>query len=303
MKLTTVVCRLSWQMAVASIALGVPAHAQVTDEFVFESRGTRLVGTLHLPEGPGPHPVVVGVHGSGRVDRSDLYQNEAAAFFASRGMGMLIYDKRGVGASEGRYPGSYSSSMVVYGIDALAAAEHLASDPRIDEERIGLWGVSQAGWIIPLAASLDQDRISFAIVLSGPTVTINEENAYSDLTGLTAGAPSGLSDAEIDRALSEVEPLGLDAAVFIAELRIPALWLYGALDQSVPWRQGVRDLEAIAEEFDRDFTWHVFDGANHGLRASVTGGTWERPAPTRPVEGLFEVQADWLRRIGIPLTR
>ena len=194
--------------------------------------------------------------------------------------------------------------MVTYAWDALAAADAAAGHPRVDAARLGLWGVSQAGWIIPLAASLDQERIRFTVILSGPTVSIMEENAYSDLTGLTSGTPSGLTSQEIDEAMAGVESKGLDASVFIAELQIPGLWIYGALDQSVPWRQGVSDLEAIAAEFDRDFTIQVFENGNHGLRAAQTGGTWERPVPREPVEGLFEYQAQWLRtHVGLPVSR
>lgn len=273
-----------------------------TEEVIFESRGARLAGTLYLPASQGPHPVMVGVHGSGRVDRSDLYQNEAARFFAPRGVAFFLFDKRGVGASTGTYPGSYSSSMIIYANDVLAAVDQLLTRSDIDASRIGLWGVSQAGWIIPIAASMDQERIAFTITVSGPTVSILEENLYSDLTGLTNGRPSGASAKEIDQAMAAAAPKGIDASAFIAEMKMPGLWIYGALDQSVPWRQGIADLKEIAEAWDRDFTWKVFEGANHGMRASKTGGTWERPQPTRPVDGYFDYMATWLRNhVGIPV--
>ena len=273
-----------------------------TEELTFEGRGARLVGTLYLPLGEGPHPVMIGVHGSGYVDRSDLYQGEAARFFAPRGVAFFMYDKRGVGASSGTYPGSYSSSMVTYATDALAAADLLAERADIDASRIGLWGVSQAGWIIPIAASMDQERIAFTITISGPTVSILEENLYSDLTGQTQGRPTGASAEAIDRTMAAADPKGLDASAFIAELRMPGLWIYGALDQSVPWRQGIADLKEISEEWDRDFTWKVFEGANHGLRAARTGGPWERPRPTRPVDGYLAFMADWLKNhVGVPV--
>ena len=297
--------RLGVLCVLLAAALPVACAGQspwTTEELTFESRGARLVGTLYLPPGEGPHPVMVGVHGSGRIDRSDLYQGEAARYFAPRGVAFFMYDKRGVGASSGVYPGSYSSSMVLYAFDALAAVDHLVTRDDIDAERVGLWGMSQAGWIIPLAASLDQEKIAFMITISGPTVSIAEENAYSDLTGQTEGRPTGATAEAIDRALAAVEPKGLDASAFIAELTMPGLWIYGALDQSVPWRQGVADLEEIAATWDRDFTWKVFEGANHGLRAARTGGTWERPRPHRPVAGYLEFMADWLRtHAGVPV--
>ena len=283
-------------VAIAYLPVEVKCQSNwTTEEITVESRGARLAGTLFLPSKEGPHPVMIGVHGSGHVDRSDLYQNEVARYFVQRGVAFFMYDKRGVGKSTGTYPGSYSSSMVIYATDVLAAVDRLATRSDIDASNIGLWGASQAGWIIPIAASMDQDRIAFTIIVSGPTVSILEENLYSDLTGLTQGRPSGASAEEIDRKMALAASKGLDASAFIAELKMPGLWIYGALDQSVPWRQGIADLKEISEEWNRDFTWKVFEDANHGLRASKTGGTWERPRPIDPVDGYLEYMAEWLK--------
>ena len=46
-----------------ALACGSPSSGQepwTTEEIEFQSRATTLVGTLYLPEGPGPHPVMVG---------------------------------------------------------------------------------------------------------------------------------------------------------------------------------------------------------------------------------------------------
>ncbi len=287
----------------AATAGHAAGQAAVQDtEITFSSRGTRLVGTLYLPSSAGPFPVIVGAHGSGRVDRSDAYLTEAARYFASKGVAFFVYDKRGVGASGGTYPGSYSSSMAVYAVDVLAALDAVTQRPDIRADQAGLWGMSQAGWIIPIAAAMEKERVAFTIIVSGPTVTIAEENYYSHLTGLTDGKPSGRTADEIDRAMETAERAGIDALSFIAELTMPGLWIYGDLDQSVPWRQGIRDLADVSAEWKRDFTWHVIEGANHGLRKSRTGGTWERPTPTEPAAGYLEIQADWLRdKVGLAI--
>lgn len=277
----------------------LPFPPERTEDLVFQSRGAKLVGTLHLPPGKGPHPLIVGAHGSGHVDRSDLYQNEVAHYFAPRGVAFFIFDKRGVGESEGEYLGNYGSSMVTYAFDVLAAVDALKTRADIRSDQVGLFGVSQAGWVIPVAASMDKKGIAFTIIVSGPTVSIHEENLYSNLTGQTQGRPSGRSVAEIRRAMAEAEPLGLDASAFIPELTMPGLWIYGALDQSVPWREGIEDLDRIKAEWNRDFTWRVFADGNHGLRKSRTGGPWERPLPREPVNSYFEAMAEWLRSKGI----
>lgn len=160
---------------------------------------------------------------------------------------------------------------------------------------MGLWGISQAGWIIPIAASIAPERVAVTIIVSGPTVSVGEENLYSDLTGDHAQRPSGLSIDEIDRKLAEARPQGLDAYPLIEEMRKPGLWLYGSLDQSIPWRQGLRDLAAIKAEWNRDLTWHVFEDANHGLKRARTGGSWERPVPRETIDGYFTVMCSWLR--------
>ncbi len=49
---------------------------------------------------------------------------------------------------------------------------------RRDIGKIGLWGMSQGGWLAPFAASLSRD-IAFLIVVSGTTLTPAEQMIYS----------------------------------------------------------------------------------------------------------------------------
>jgi dienelactone hydrolase len=192
--------------------------------------------------------------------------------------------------------------MIVYAMDALAAIDALRRRTDIDTARVGLWGISQAGWIIPIAAAVSPATVKFTIIVSGPTVSIGEENFYSELTGDDRGAPTNTPREEIRRRMRAYEPQGLDAYPFIEEMRRPGLWLFGSLDQSVPWEQGVEDLQRIAARWNRDFTWQVFEGANHGLKFARTGGSWERPAPTRTVDGYFATMDRWLRdHVGVPV--
>ena len=84
----------------------------------------------------------------------------------------------------------------------------------IDAGQIGLWGISQAGWIIPIAAAVSRGDVAFTIIVSGPTVSIAEENYYSELTGDDQMKPTNLSREEISRRLKEITPAGLDASAF-----------------------------------------------------------------------------------------
>ncbi|MEU7752332.1 hypothetical protein [Micromonospora sp. NPDC049171] len=70
--------------------------------------GLPLVGTLTLPVGPGPHPAVLLLHGSGRLDRDSNTARlrmelgpPLAKSLANAGIATLRYDRRGVGATGG----------------------------------------------------------------------------------------------------------------------------------------------------------------------------------------------------------
>ena len=71
----------------------------------------------------------------------------------------------------------------------MAAAEHLKTEEAIDPDRIGFWGVSQAAWVAPLAASRS-GSIAFMILISGGGASPRESEAFSygqqfDRAGLT----------------------------------------------------------------------------------------------------------------------
>jgi pimeloyl-ACP methyl ester carboxylesterase len=106
-------------------------------------------------------------HGSGRQAR-DLF---TARWFAEQGFAALTYDKRGVGESTGDFRAGPFMDLCE---DGLAAVEYLKSRKEIDRRHIGVWGLSQGGWLGPLAASRSAD-ISFVIAVSGPGVSPGEQ--------------------------------------------------------------------------------------------------------------------------------
>src|SRR6267154_2951537 len=116
----------------------------------FASGDITLAGTLVLPERSQPHPAVVLFHGSGPQKR-DLF---TARWFAAEGIAALAYDKRGVGESGGDFR---KVPFMELCDDGLGAIKYLKSRKEIDAKRIGVWGLSQGGWLGPLAASRSAD--------------------------------------------------------------------------------------------------------------------------------------------------
>lgn len=239
---------------------GIYSKTQLT----YESEGVTISAELWLPEGPGPHPAIVTGHGSGRSKKESL--SNMAEHFVQMGFAVLNHDKRGVGGSGGTYVQRYNASkenLNLLAKDISTGIDYLKQRPDIDHQQIGLWGVSQAGWILPIVATL-QPQTKFMILISGPTVTVGEENTYSALTG-DRTTDTGLTQEEISAKLRERGPYGFDPKPYLDELDLPSLWLLGEKDESIPIPETVTILDALKEQ-GKPYHYHIYPGANHGLR-------------------------------------
>lgn len=115
------------------------------DMTVTADDGLRLSGTLTLPTGTGPHPAVLLLHGSGRLDRDANtrrlrtgYGPPLAAALAQEGIATLRYDRRGVGATPGDWR---ATGFTDNRRDAAAALRALAGRP--DIRTVGVIGHSE----------------------------------------------------------------------------------------------------------------------------------------------------------------
>jgi dienelactone hydrolase len=262
-------------------------------EVRFRSGNVTLAGTLSIPPGAGKHAAVAFVQGSGPTVRS--YLPDLSAMLLRNGLGVLVYDKRGIGQSGGVYPGASPTAGAIDTLarDAAAAARFLTGQPEIDDARVGLAGQSQAGWIAPLAAAREP-AVRFLALFSGPAVTADENDLYQELAGEGERPPAALSEAAIDAQVLKRGPGGFDPIPSIRRLRIPSLWLYGGKDTFIPPRLSARRLAPIAAEPGRDFTVVEFPNANHALVETKTGLTSEMLRSDTFAPGLFGRVADWL---------
>ncbi len=140
----------------------------------FKNGKQKLVGELILPDGSGPFAVVVQTHGSGEETREA--SRGLAYLFASNGIASFIFDKRGCGESLGK---EWRASFNDYAYDLLAAVETVSDVPEINSKKIGLFGHSQGGWVVPLAYSLKPDKINYCIISAANAVTPVEETIYA----------------------------------------------------------------------------------------------------------------------------
>jgi pimeloyl-ACP methyl ester carboxylesterase len=236
-----------------------PAAEPTPSGPTFPSGDVRLSYALDLPPGPGPFPAIVFGHGSGRTTKDEAMSVKSR--MTQAGFAVLRYDKRGVGQSTGTFetPGLLNSDRLlpILADDMAAGVAFLRTRPEIDRNRIGLMGISQAGWIMPLAAARAPD-VRFMILVVGPTVPVGIEIFYS---GLAEGSSTSFEELSA-RLLEYGGPLGFDPRPTLERLDVPGLWLLGAQDRSIPTRETVAILDELARA-GRPYRWVVYPDAGH----------------------------------------
>ena len=228
-----------------------------------------LSGTLFLPLEVGTYSAVVFHFGSNRWTRSDANFQGFTKQWLDEGIAALAYDKRGVGQSGGECcPYSDPGYFELLGTDVVSAVNALQQFAEIDPTKIGVWGFSQGGWVVPTAAA-SSPSVAFTIIGSGPTVTLEEEILYSEISGDASCVNSGLTDEEILAQMDAVGPGGFDPKSYIENMFSPAYWFYGTLDRSVPVSRSIAILEDIQATYGNPFEIQIVENANHVM---IIGG-------------------------------
>jgi pimeloyl-ACP methyl ester carboxylesterase len=181
---------LTWRREGGAARTARRVEIEKREDVRFSSGDVQLTGTLISPTTGGKHPAIVLVHGSGAENRD--YVLPWSRFLIRRGLAVFGYDKRGVGGSTGDWN---TASFDDLAGDVVAAVQSLKTRSDIDPTQIGLLGVSQAGWVMPLAAVRSKD-IAFLISISGagvPPAETTIDQARNEMT--MTGTPREMVDA------------------------------------------------------------------------------------------------------------
>ena len=206
---------LTWSREGAPARTARRVDIERREDVRFSNGDVQLAGTLISPTTRGPHPAVILVHASGAEDRE--YLLPFARFLIRHGMAVLGYDKRGVGASTGDWNKASFDDLAG---DVVAAFEYLKTRSDIRRDEIGMLGWSQAGWVMPLAATRAKD-LAFLISISGAGVS---------------GAETTIDQARNEMAANGMRPQMVDQIVELMTLQyeLPA---YGPGMGPVRWRR------------------------------------------------------------------
>jgi uncharacterized protein len=232
----------------------------------FESQGITLAGSILKPK--NPFAAVVIVHGSDPVKR----EMEFAKRLAKEGIAVLTYDKRGVGESGGVYVGPTvgTNNIDITNLNLLAHDANAGINTFRDFLKnknipIGLVGFSQAGWIIPIAASKNP-LIEFMVLFSCPTITTLEQLRFQFYTNGNNKFWENHTDADA-REHTKNDPdkypfEATDPKVPLNKLSIPGLWLFGEKDIQIPTKLCIEQLNTLKAQ-GKPFEYTLFSALGH----------------------------------------
>lgn len=291
-------------------------------EISFADGDVTLAGSIWLPDGPGPHPGVVMVGGSGPTDRdNDTLFPPIREHVTCSGFAVLSYDKRGVGGSSGSWLRTGYDGLAG---DCLTAVDALRSHGQVDSRSVGLFGHSEGGWVV-LRAAAGRDDLSFVITNSTPGVSAAQQERWAMAHAAQA---HGVTDAELDALLVLYDRLMVEArngAGFaqvaawtqadpayttlttlgpplsepvwelmkltmdhdplpdLSRLRCPLLAIFGGADPVVPVTESIAAISTVA---CRRLTVELFPGAGHRINV-------DSDAPF--AEGYLQTLTHWIQ--------
>lgn len=232
----------------------------------FKSQGITLAGSILMPK--KTLAAVVIVHGSDPVKR----EMEFAKRLAKEGIAVLTYDKRGVGESEGVYVGPTvgtnnidTTNLNLLSQDANSAVKTFQSQLKNKKLPVGLVGFSQAGWIMPIAAS-NNPQINFMVLFSCPTITTLEQLRFQFYTNGNNNFWENHTDSDA-REHTKNDPdkyqfTATDPKTSLNTLSIPGLWLFGEKDIQIPVKLCIEQLNTLKAQ-GKPFEYTLFPKLGH----------------------------------------
>jgi dienelactone hydrolase len=185
---------LRWQESGAGAVFARRARDIRQDDVVFHNGSVRLVGNVTAPTSPGRHPAVVLIHGCcGMLPTRDF--GYWSSYLAHHGLVVLAYDRRGGGASSG----DANSPFTEIADDVVVGVRLLQQRSDVDPKRVGVFGMSNGGYVAPLAVTRSGGRIAFVAVRSGSARRVGGNIDYEVEGDLRS---AGFSDTDVARGVA-----------------------------------------------------------------------------------------------------
>jgi len=243
---------------VLSLGLEGPPAGRPFESVWFENpRGDRIQGWLIRPEGEGPFPTVVSVHGGPEYHNTDAFDPRRQAF-VDHGYAVLLVNYRGSTGYGTAFRQSLRGNIgFPESEDIVAGLDHLVAGGVTDPDRVAIEGWSWGGYLATLNAGRHPDRWKAVIagIPVGDYVAAHYECAPAlrawDLATL-GGSPMDLPDLYAER----------NPMTYVADVRAPVLMIAGEHDSRCPLGQVMVYAHALRAR-GREVDVHLYPGGHH----------------------------------------
>jgi len=245
----------------------------------FVRRGSQpLLLDASVPDGPGPFPAVVLVHGGGFTKgNKTTYITPIFEPLTKANFAWFTIDYR-------LAPAAQLPAPVDDVVSALEWVHRHATEYKVDPKRIALLGESAGAYLVDYAAMVAPKQYAPAAVVSfyGPHDLLMQTSGKTVGEGLAGLTGVHELDSAGEKKLRAVSPYYM-----VRKGLPPFLLIHGDKDQLVPYEQSVRFCKTLQAHEDACELFTV-PGAIHGM------GVWEQHSDQQAYKAKV---VEWLHQI------
>ena len=273
------------------------ADVGVSVEVTFGDENWPISGTLLYPEGEGPFPAVILVHGSGPNDRDEtIYGNkpfkDIAEGLVQKGIAVLRYDKRTYTHSGKFADPEIIANFTIYDEvidDARYAIDFIKTQKQIDSKHIYILGHSLGGNQAPKIAE-ERTDVAGLVILGGNVTPIHDlmlyqykylysiessldeatDKLYKEQIEAVEEAVAVIDSDELSLDTDPSDTLGIPAKYWMDLRAYDPTEIAKSLDIPILILQGGRDYQVPTDEFEKWKTallgkaeYRLYDTLNH----------------------------------------
>ncbi len=281
----------------------------------FESAGYTMHGELIMPQKQDSVPMIVFLLGAGanssyRTLYKSFVEENLEALFLREGYGILYFDKRGVGDSEGKW---HKTDIYERADDAKAAVDFLKTVKAVDTSRIGLVGHSQGGWVAQVAGALYPNDIKMTVSLASPVFSTqmsltniyyseyicegdDKEKAFENATKKARSDLNWVDWFPLKKAWRHLKEIAeFDPSNELKNLTVPSFFVFADNDNMVYPGWAINSLnELFPNGIPDNYTLQIIPGANHDFKTAPMCATNDE-VNTAPYSQYFQqVLKSWV---------
>jgi len=205
----------------------------------------KIPAWLYKPAGPGPHPVIVSIHGGPEGQAKPYFSSTYQMWLAKLGVAIVVPNVRGsagYGKSYLALDNGYRREDSVKDIGALL--EWIDSNPDLDASRVAVFGGSYGGYMVLASAVHFSDKLKAAVDIVGISSFVTFlENTQDYRRDLRRAEYGDERDPDMRQHLQRISPVNN-----VSKINVPLFIAQGQNDPRVPVTESEQMVEALREQ-------------------------------------------------------